>query len=953
MRIVVRNSTSLATWLLTQKDRRQNNKNHHSKTQQIIYRVVSSPDWHVQAAVVRLFPDNSIGKPRVLNWGRLLNGNLPECADDVDQRWIAQLAPTEGRWHDGTIDILIEDMLVYHRLYWASPEAPLKRGRPRTIAPHWTQHQDGRQTLTWVADDERFIWLPHSRFGVCLDSMSLHELDVDGEPERMPRTLSIWPTDAMIWHQQFSNWGLPGPVALPVASQPDCPPIGHLICRSQPRDSGLRQHWADIGFQYGSARCYADSTHPYVYARQTSRWCQYRRQQDSEHQWLETACRVSWRTRTLIKGPRHTLPTEDDWLNFVLFDIPLLEQQGWHVEFDDQFDFHIVRAERLEGWLDHKDDGSDWFELNWQVEVNGESLELLPILLGQLDDVHRALADTSGGRALIKLPDGRRLLLEPQWLDAMVTLLKELFSHRQPKDNRVRLSRAELPYLLPLENTATLRWQHAENWRTLLKQLLGHLPLPNIDPGPSFEGQLRDYQLDGMRWLHRLAEAGLGGILADDMGLGKTIQTIAMLTRLKTDNQLSHPVLILAPTSVLYNWQRELERFAPDFTVTVVHGADRESLWQKHTDIIITSYPLVLRDWRHIQSRTFSVLVLDEAQMLKNPRAKTTQKVFTISASRRFALTGTPIENHLGELWSLMHLVNPGFLGAHATFNKLFRLPIERQQDTARQAQLAARVAPFIKRRTKQQVEQQLPPKTEIVKTVALYEEQQLLYDTIRLSMHARVQATIQQQGLARSHLTVLDALLKLRQICCHPQLVNRAGLPLPKRSAKTDVLMSMLVEMVNEGRRIIVFSQFTQMLDIISGLLHQHDMPHFMLTGQTRARQAMVDAFQSGERPIFLISLKAGGTGLNLTAADTVIHYDPWWNPAVENQATDRAHRIGQDKSVFVYRLICHGTVEEKIQALQKKKSELYESVLHQQDRQSMLKLTEEDINWLFGPLT
>ena len=358
-----------------------------------------------------------------------------------------------------------------------------------------------------------------------------------------------------------------------------------------------------------------------------------------------------------------------------------------------------------------------------------------------------------------------------------------------------------------------------------------------------------------------------------------------------------------------------------------------------------------MRDAEPLSNHEYHVVVLDEAQAIKNPRARAGQVARTLRTRHRLCLTGTPIENHLGELWSLFHFLMPGFLWEQAAFRRLFRNPIEKGGDQSRQQWLARRVAPFLLRRTKAEVERELPPKTEIVRSIELEGAQRDLYETLRLAMHEKVRSEIARKGMERSHVIILDALLKLRQVCCDPRLVKLESARRVTQSAKLAMLMELLPEMLDEGRRVLLFSQFTSMLSLIEAELDSRSIDYVKLTGQTRDRSTRIDRFQSGAVPLFLISLKAGGTGLNLTAADTVIHYDPWWNPAVENQATDRAHRIGQDKPVFVYKLLTEGTVEQKIAALQERKKKLAEGVFVEGGK-GAVKLNSKDLDFLFEPL-
>ena len=345
-------------------------------------------------------------------------------------------------------------------------------------------------------------------------------------------------------------------------------------------------------------------------------------------------------------------------------------------------------------------------------------------------------------------------------------------------------------------------------------------------------------------------------------------------------------------------------------------------------------------------------MVLDEAQNIKNASTGAAQVASELNTTHRLCLSGTPMENHLGELWSLFHFLMPGFLGSQKRFKELFRTPIEKNGDSERLAQLRSRVTPFMLRRTKQQVATELPEKVESIAGVTLDGKQADLYETIRLTTEKAVRDALADKGLARSQIQILDALLKLRQVCCDPRLVPLASAQKIRQSAKLDLLMELLPEMLAEGRRVLLFSQFTSMLELIEEALQARGLPWVKLTGQSRNRDALIDRFTSAEVPLFLISLKAGGVGLNLPQADTVIHYDPWWNPAVENQATDRAHRIGQKNRLFVYKLVAHGTIEERILALQERKAALADSMYSGAQARKQPLFTEGDIAELLKPL-
>ncbi|MGN6729427.1 MAG: DEAD/DEAH box helicase, partial [Rhodanobacteraceae bacterium] len=465
--------------------------------------------------------------------------------------------------------------------------------------------------------------------------------------------------------------------------------------------------------------------------------------------------------------------------------------------------------------------------------------------------------------------------------------------------------------------------------------------------------ELRPYQREGLRWLNALAEAGVGGVLADDMGLGKTLQLITHLLALKERGALQQPALIVVPTSLIPNWLAEIARFAPSLRALALHGPQRSGDFSQIAtqDIILTSYALLPRDVVTLRKQPFSLIVFDEAQQVKNPRTQARRAALTLRAPRCICLTGTPLENHLGELWSQVDLAVPGLLGDEGAFRRHYRVPIEKQRDEECQARLNRRLAPFILRRTKAQVASELPSKTEITRRVVLDGRQRELYESLRLSLADELREVIAQRGIAHSGIVVLDALLKLRQVCCDPRLVKLEAARGVRDSAKFELLMDMLPALLSEGRKVLLFSQFTEMLKLIANELERHRIPYVMLTGETRDRAEPVQRFQEGDVPLFLLSLKAGGVGLNLTAADTVIHYDPWWNPAAEAQASDRAHRIGQDKPVFVFRLITSGTVEERIEELKARKAELAEAVLEGGGTREKLSFDQSDLDALLAP--
>ncbi len=462
---------------------------------------------------------------------------------------------------------------------------------------------------------------------------------------------------------------------------------------------------------------------------------------------------------------------------------------------------------------------------------------------------------------------------------------------------------------------------------------------------------LRPYQEQGLSWLRFIHEIGSGGVLADDMGLGKTIQTIALLLLLKQESK-EQPLcsLIVAPTSVVTNWQREIERFAPSLTTALWHGAGRKENRREldEANVIITSYALLRRDIDLLRDLRLDYAILDEAQNIKNPASATAHAAKELPANRRLALTGTPIENRLSEIWSIFEYVSPGLLGPLPRFEERFGRPID-QGDSKAAARLRAIIHPFILRRTKSEVVSDLPPKIEVDKLIDLAPDQKAIYLQVLREVRAQVMGEVDRQGVARSQLHILAGLTKLRQAACDPRLL---GLPREfdhDDSGKLAALRELVDEVESGGHRVLIFSQFVSMLRYVREALDEDKIKYEYLDGSTIDRAERVDRFQNDSTcTAFLISLKAGGSGLNLTGADTVIHFDPWWNPAVEDQASDRAHRIGQNKIVTVYRLVAAGTIEEKILQLKQRKKDLVATVLTE-DAGGAKRLTRDDVDELF----
>ncbi|MGV8890839.1 MAG: SNF2-related protein [Pseudomonas sp.] len=663
-------------------------------------------------------------------------------------------------------------------------------------------------------------------------------------------------------------------------------------------------------------------------------------------------------------GEMFNMPDDSAWIAFVQSGVPVLREANWQISITDGFHFNFQLVD--EWYADVEESpGREWFDLQLGVVVNGERHSLLPILLQLLrrqpqlmdpgnlalrDDDDQVLIDLNSGQLGAK--PGIKVALSLGRIKPLMATLSELYLNVTSGDS-LRLSGPDAARLSALEGLP-LVWQGGERLRSFAKRLRESTQ-QNVAAPQGLNAALRPYQLEGLNWMQTLRELEVGGILGDDMGLGKTLQTLAHLLLEKQTGRLDRPALAVMPTSLIPNWLDEAARFTPQLKVLALHGSTRQKdfINLAEYDLVLTTYALLPRDLEVLQPQVWSVLILDEAQNIKNPLSKAAQAARDLEARQRLCLSGTPLENHLGELWSLFHFLLPGWLGDSKTFNRDYRTPIEKHGNIERMQHLTARIKPFLLRRKKEQVATELPPKSEIVHWVELSDGQRDVYETVRVAMDKKVRDEIARSGVARSQIIILDALLKLRQVCCDLRLIK---MPLTAKalragSGKLIGLMEMLEELLSEGRKILLFSQFTSMLALIEEELQRRGIGYSLLTGETTDRRTPVKDFQGGKVPLFLISLKAGGTGLNLTAADTVIHFDPWWNPAVENQATDRAYRIGQDKPVFVYKMIARGTVEEKIQALQQEKAALAGAVL-EGGTTGGWKLEQSDIEALFAPL-
>lgn len=585
---------------------------------------------------------------------------------------------------------------------------------------------------------------------------------------------------------------------------------------------------------------------------------------------------------------------------------------------------------------------SHWFEVGMHIMVDGQRLPLLPIVSKLLNE---GIDLDSEEELCFEIEPDSYITLSPAILEPIIKTFYELLD--KPNSEGFKLHRFEAPVL---ENFETDRFRVEDT--TVLKKISEEIRKKPVleHTAKGLNASLREYQEEGVAWMQFLRRYGFGGILADDMGLGKTLQTLAHLQLENESQRLDKPALIVAPTSLLGNWKAEAEKFTPNLRVALYYGSGRKEILDNinHYDLIITSYTLLSLDSEALKDQKFYYLVLDEAQKIKNSRSESAKAAKLIDAQYRLALSGTPMENHLGELHSIFDTVMPDFLGSLQTFKSLYQNPIEKEQNSEAQERLNKRIAPFMLRRTKDKVATELPLKTEIIRSVSFESDQAQLYETIRVSMEKSVRESIKTMGLAKSHISILAALLKLRQVCCDPRLLKIEEAQKVQESAKLEMLLELVEELREEGRRILIFSQFTSMLEIIEEQMMKSETPYSLLTGSTLKRQEQIDRFNTGETEVFLISLKAGGVGLNLTTADVVIHYDPWWNPAAQDQATDRAYRIGQDKPVFVYKLIVENSVEEKIVQMQEGKKALAEA-LYEGKEQGFATMQEKDLLELF----
>ena len=828
------------------------------------------------------------------------------------------------------------------RAVW-HPRVP--KATPTILPMAWDDGAPWRFTLTIRRDDAAGVYV--------VDGILVR----DGQ--RMPLTTPILVSnvglllttthvarldDQGAWHWIVGLFST-GPVTVPVSGRPEL--VDTLLLAGTPVEDApgelriviedgtpaplLRLRSAERGgdrlegevlFRYGEIQVPAGATAPLARAADATRVV--RRDLGAERDLVQALDRAGFRHdwSQLRDRPTWTLAASQ---------LPraarLLVADGWQVEAGG------LRYRQPGRVSMHVSSGIDWFDLTGHVDYDGVHLPL-PALL----------AAARRGDGFVALGDGTMGLLPDEWLKQQGLLAR--LGTAEGDALRFRASQAALlDALLAALPEATCD----DLFTRTRRELQTFTGIAAADPPAGFTGALRGYQRDGLGWLLFLRRFGFGGCLADDMGLGKTVMVLALLAQIHRQGDSGRPAgpsLVVAPRSLVFNWRREAERFAPGLRVLEYTGGGRSDLRQRlaEHDVVLTTYGTVRRDAAHLTSTRFEYVVLDEAQAVKNASSASAKAVRLLAGAHRLALSGTPVENHLGELWSLFDFLNPGLLGASSAFAGAGG----RSLDESAVATLARGLRPFVLRRTKAQVAVELPAKTEQTIYCELKKPQRALYDQLRQHYRQALLERVAKGGLGRAKLQVLEALLRLRQAVCHPGLID------PDRSAdpaaKLEVLIPRLVEAVDEGHKTLVFSQFTSLLAILRSRLDTEGLAYEYLDGRTRDRQAKVDRFQTDpECRLFLISLKAGGVGLNLTAAEYVFLLDPWWNPAVEAQAIDRAHRIGQSRQVFAYRLIAKDTVEERVLELQERKRALADAIISA-DESVLRTLGREDLELLLS---
>ena len=630
-------------------------------------------------------------------------------------------------------------------------------------------------------------------------------------------------------------------------------------------------------------------------------------------------------------------------MNFLGRDLPALRRSGWRVEFQGRIEETVRDLDFVTPVVRVNQSGSTWFDVQFSYEETGGSSLTST-------EIQRALR--RGDHFVEKA--GTTWLLDGGAIEAMHEVFRDCASSDGDAPGSFRMDTIHAAYVQSsLDALDGIDVEAGATWPKLTGERNRTTPLEPVEVPSEVTATLRPYQREGVSWLTFLERNGFGGILADEMGLGKTVQTLAWLRRARAHAEVSgRPSLIVCPTSLVENWAEEAARFVPDLNVLVISGAKRKERWNEvpDADLVVTSYALLRRDVDAYASTDFASAVLDEAQHIKNATTLNAKAVKQIRAYHRLVLTGTPVENGVSDLWSIMDFLMPNYLGPHARFRENYELPISRGGRDAEdaQARLRRKVHPFLLRRLKKDVAKDLPPKIQRIARFTMSADQKKVYQEILQASQRKLIGMVAKKGFQSSRMEILKTLLRLRQICCHLDLLKLDGMEANAPSAKLDLFLELLDEALDGGHRVLVFSQFVSMLQILKTELEMRGLAFCYLDGATRNRMEQVRTFNTRrEIPVFLISLKAGGTGLNLTGADMVIHFDPWWNPAVEDQATDRAYRIGQQRTVYSIKLIARDSVEEKVLELQRKKKAIIDATIATDD-QAMQAMDWDDIREL-----
>lgn len=627
---------------------------------------------------------------------------------------------------------------------------------------------------------------------------------------------------------------------------------------------------------------------------------------------------------------------DGDLIDFIVHTLPSITDLGISVLGEENL-FNFKVSKRKAGMVMEVRSDTDWFNIKGDVRFGKEKVEM-----------EKVLEAVFQGKRFVDLSNGEKGVIPKNWISELRSY-RGLFSFGE---KGVQLSKYHMPVLESL-----IELSGKTDMDTEVKSAIGRLRgFDKISPTPlpkNLNAKLREYQKTGYDWLNFLRDYDFNGILADDMGLGKTVQTLSLLQNIKEKGKGKNPFLVVVPTSLIFNWKNEIKKFTPNLSIYTHYGVKRDKTQKKflsvlkENDIVITSYGTLKNDLALFALEKFEYIILDEAHMIKNPESTNARAVCALHGKNKLAISGTPIQNNLMELWSIFNFISPGYLGTYSSFKEDFSIPIEVEKDKTAADKLTKLINPFLLRRSKDIIANELPEKTEITLKTDFLEEEEVIYNTWKDHYSSEISKSIKDKGLNKSRMKILQGLTKLRQLSLHPKMID------PKytgSSGKFDMLMMEIEKVTSEGHKVLVFSSFVKMLDIIKEDLEKKGMKYSYLTGSSRNREQIVNEFQESKsaRP-FLISIKAGGVGINLTSASYVFIVDPWWNPAVEMQAMDRAHRIGQKKPVFVYKMIAKDSIEEKILDLQKSKKKLVEDVITTEESLSKA-IDVETIKEIFG---